>query len=444
LNAREVTLKALLHVDENEGYSNLVLDKALRTSGLSVRDKALTAALFYGVLERRITLDTALRQYLRSPQTHVDAAVWEILRMAAYQIYYMDRIPDSAAVNEAVTLTRKIGKNRAAGFVNGVLRSLLRQKENRPFPPKGKDRLESLSIQNSCPAWLIARWEAAYGVAVTEQMLACGFQRPPLYARVNSLKTTPEKLTALLQEEEIEAQAVTWLPNALKLNHTGSIAEGKCFQEGLFHIQDLSSQFGCCLLGAKPGERIYDVCAAPGGKTFTIAQEMQNRGEIRAFDQYRGKVGLIQKGSQRLGITNVSAAVRDAARDSALLPPADRVLCDVPCSGYGILRRKPEIRYKSRETIDSLPDLQYGILCKSSNLLRPGGILLYSTCTLNPAENSQNARRFLQEHPNFTAAPLTLPAAVSHTIAEPENQLTLFPQANDTDGFFISLFRKEE
>jgi 16S rRNA (cytosine967-C5)-methyltransferase len=443
LNAREVALKALLRVDENEGYSNLVLDKALRSSELAPRDKALTSALFYGTLERRITLDAALRPYLRNPKDKLNIAVKDILRMAAYQIYYMDRIPDSAAVNEAVFLTKEAGKEKAAGFVNGLLRNLLRQKEKTPFPPQQGSRLQQMSVRYSCPEWLIERWEKTYGTATVEAMLQDSFSRPPLYARVNTLKTSSDALIDALQEEGITAKKISWLPDALELTHTGSIAQNGCFQKGLFHIQDLASQLCCHLLGAQPGEHIYDVCAAPGGKTFTIAQLMRDTGEIHAFDQYRGKVGLIRKGADRLGICCVTAAMRDAVGDCTPLPPADRVLCDVPCSGYGILRRKPEIRYKSRETIDSLPDLQYRILCKSAALVRQGGTLLYSTCTLNPMENGGNAGRFLREHLDFRGVSLCLSKGVLRTISEPDNQLTLFPQTNHTDGFFISVFRKE-
>ncbi|MDD3228458.1 MAG: 16S rRNA (cytosine(967)-C(5))-methyltransferase RsmB [Oscillospiraceae bacterium] len=444
MSARKTALKALLRVDENSGYSNLVLDKALRSCQLSERDRSFAAALFYGVLERRLTLDAVLEQYTARPKRKVDTTVWEILRMAAYQIFYMDKIPDSAAVNEAVILTKQSGKGKASGFVNGILRNLLRSRGTVEFPPQHGSRLHRLSVQYSCPEWLISMWESAYGKDITLKIMENCFLRPPLYARVNTLKINREKLMDLLHQESIKASPVLWLEDALKLDNTGSIAQSKCFQHGLFHIQDLASQLCCKLFGAKPGERIYDVCAAPGGKTFTIAQRMHDDGEIRSFDQYKGKVCLIQKGAQRLGIHCISAALRDAAAGSDPLPPADRVLCDVPCSGLGILRRKPEIRYKSPESIDSLPILQYRILCRSADLLRPGGVLLYSTCTLNPAENQANTQRFLSEHPIFAALPLHLPKGIQRTIKEPENQLTLFPQTNQTDGFFISAFRREE
>lgn len=440
--ARATALTALLKVEVDAGYSNLVLDKALAASKLSSRDKNLASALFYGVLERQMTLDAALAPLSKHPLAKLDPAVRMACRMGAYQIYYMDRVPDSAAVNESVELVRAAGKAKAAGFVNGVLRNLLRQKDSRPFPPTGKTLLETRAIRYSCPAWIIERWDSAYGQLLTDRMLESLFERPPLYARVNTTRTTQKALLEALHAEGVEASTVPWLPNAVTLSHTGAVAERACFRDGLFHIQDLSSQLCCFLLGAQPGELVYDVCAAPGGKTCTIAEIMQGKGRVRAFDLYKGKVRLIQKAAQRLGLSNIEAAQRDAA-EGMPLPPADRVLCDAPCSGLGILRRKPEIRYKTAESIDSLPDLQYRILCKSASLVRPGGVLVYSTCTLHPPENGAVAARFLRENA-FSPLPLALPKGVRRLIQEPENQLTLFPPAYDTDGFFISAFQKDE
>lgn len=441
--ARGTALAALLKVEVDAGYSNIVLDKALAASGLSGRDRNLASALFYGVLERQMTLDAALAPLSRRAFAKLDAAVRMVCRMGAYQIYYMDKIPDSAAVNESVELVRMAGKSKAAGFVNGVLRNLLRQKAQAPFPPQGKNELETRAIRYSCPAWLIERWDSAYGRELTDQMMESLFSRPPLYARVNTVRTTRDALLNALRAEGIEASVVPWLPHAVALAHTGAVAQGECFQKGLFHVQDLASQLCCLLLDAQPGERVYDVCAAPGGKTCTIAEGMCGEGTVYAFDLYKGKVRLIRQAAQRLGLSNVEAAQRDAASAQNTLPPADRVLCDAPCSGFGILRRKPEIRYKSAESIDSLPDLQYGILCKTASLVRPGGTLIYSTCTLNPAENGEVAARFLREHPAFVPAPVQLPGGIHRIMDEPANQLTLFPQVYDTDGFFISVFKKD-
>lgn len=246
-----------------------------------------------------------------------------------------------------------------------------------------------------------------------------------------------------LANEGVKASSVTWLPNAVVLENTGAIRESQCFQDGLFHIQDLSSQLCCTLLNPLPGQRVIDVCSAPGGKAFTMAEIMNNTGELLAFDKYKGKVWLIRQGAERLNLSIIQADVRDAENSNNALEPADFVICDAPCSGLGIIRRKPEIRYKSQSALDTLPDLQYLILCGSAKLVKSNGVLFYSTCSLNPAENSAVANRFLKEHNDFLPIKLHLPQPLSHAIEEEGNQLTLMPHVHGTDGFFMAAFRKK-
>ena len=240
----------------------------------------------------------------------------------------------------------------------------------------------------------------------------------------------------------METKEVPGVEQALTLERSGSIESLSSFQDGFFHVQDLASQLCCQALSPKPGERVYDVCAAPGGKTFTMAELMENQGELSSFDLYPAKVKLIQQGAKRLGLSVVNARIRDAAHPEEMLPPGDKVLCDVPCSGLGIIRRKPEIRYKNKNMLDSLPDLQYLILCISANLTKKHGVLLYSTCTLNPGENNQVARRFLLEHPDFEPYPVSLPEGYERNSFDRENEATLFVKKNGTDGFFFSGFRR--
>ncbi len=432
--ARTAALEALLQVDVNEGYSNLVLDKTLRAHGLTGRDASFASTLFYGVLERRLTLDYAISRFSRLRLSQLSPKVLEILRLGAYQLLFLDRVPDSAAVNESVELAKTQGQGKASGFVNGVLRSLLRGRESLSWPDD--------SVRCSCPAWLIRLWRAAYGEALTASLLESLAEPAPVFVRVNTCRTTRDALRERLAGEGVASRGTEVSPHALILEKPGSIPALSSFGEGLFHVQDLSSQLAACALGARPGERVIDVCAAPGGKSFTIAEEMENEGELLAFDKYKGKVRLIASGAQRLGLTIVRAAARDAEAPGEALAPADRVLCDAPCSGLGIIRRKPEIRYKEKSTLDSLPDLQYRILCEASRLVKPGGTLLYSTCTLSPAENGEVADRFLQEHRDFLPAPLRLPQGLERAISEPEHQLTLFPPVHGTDGFFLSRFQK--
>lgn len=439
-SARLTALKALLRVEEESGYSNLVLDHGLSQSGLDGRDAAFASALFYGVLERRITLDYQISHYSKMPLSQMAAAVREILRMGFYQLLYMDKVPQSAAVNESVKLTRMMRKDKAAGFVNGILRSFIR--DNCPCRLPKETAKDYLPVKYACPHWIIDLWMEAYGRESTLEMLENLPGRPPLAIRVNPLKTTKEALLEELQAESVEAKEAPGVTGALTLERSGAVEKLSSFQQGKFHVQDLASQLCCQALSPKPGERVYDVCAAPGGKSFTMAQLMENRGELYAFDLYPAKVRLIQEGAKRLGLTVIKAEARDAANPEKELPAGDKVLCDAPCSGLGIIRRKPEIRYKTKNMLDSLPDLQYLILCKSAILTGKNGVLLYSTCTLNPRENNQVARRFLQEHPDFEPYPLSLPAGYERNAFDQENEATLFAGKNGTDGFFFSGFRR--
>lgn len=441
-NARLVALQALGRVNADDGYSNLVLDQALKTADLDVRDSALTSALFYGVLEHQITLDWVITHHSRTPLKKISPKVLDILRMGVYQLSYMDKIPQSAAVNESVKLTRLCRQEQASGFVNGVLRSFLRSGCERLLPEEQENPFLSLSVRYSCPEWMIRMWTKAYGKENTLHLLQSLEGRPPLTARINSLRGADEKLLRLWEKEGVKAYPVTGVPRAVCLEGTGSVEQLPGFQRGEFHIQDLASQLCCLCVAPRPGERVIDVCSAPGGKAFTLAQMMENRGELLAFDLYEAKVRLIEQGAKRLGISILQAAVRDARTGLGDLPKAQRVLCDAPCSGLGIIRRKPEIRYKNSNTLDSLPDLQYLILCKSSELVEENGILIYSTCTLNPKENGKIADRFLREHPDFAAHPLQLPSGIVRNDWEPRNQLTLMPHLHGTDGFFISAYQR--
>ena len=434
--ARTAALQALLQVDINAGYSNLVMDKTIRKYELKGRDAAFASTLFYGVLERRITLDFAIARFSKLPLASLAPKVLEILRLGAYQILFLDRVPDSAAVSESVELAKQQGAGKAAGFVNGVLRSLIRGKETLSWPDD--------SIRYSCPAWLLELWTVSYGKEVTSALMECLSKPVPIFIRVNTIRTNREELIHRLAEEGVTAHCVPQSAATLVLEKPGAIASLETFREGLFHVQDLSSQLAACALGAKPGERVIDVCSAPGGKAFTLAEEMNNQGELLAFDKYKGKVRLISSGAERLGLAIIQASMRDAEAPKEPLIPADRVLCDAPCSGLGILRRKPEIRYKEKSTLDSLPDLQYRILCEAARLVKPGGTLLYSTCTLNPAENNGVADRFLKEHPEFSALPIRFSKEIPRAVPEPENQFTLFPSVHGTDGFFVSLFTRLE
>ena len=440
MTARSVCMNALLCVDENEGYSNIVIDKELRKAGLEPRDSALASTIFYGVLEREITLDHYIRQFLNNPRQKLEAGVAVLLRMAVYQILYLDRIPDSAAVNEAVALAKETGRGKYAGFINGVLRNFLRGKDNLTMPSAEKDFYLYCSVQYSIPQALVKLWDESYGREKLLSLLEALSSRAALYVRVNTLKITADELLKRLKDEGCEAEFCAFVENAIRIDRLpGKITDLLSFEEGLFHVQDTASQLLCSFVAPAPETVTADVCAAPGGKSFTMAQYMNGTGRLLSFDLYKGRVRLIRDGAQRLSIPNIETGVRDAATATDDFM-ADTVLCDVPCSGFGVIRRKPEIRRKDPAQAKELPALQYTILCNAAAHVQPGGRLVYSTCTLHPAENGEVAERFLREHPEFMPEPIDFP----HSIEEPEHMLTMLPGALDTDGFFAARFRRKK
>ncbi len=438
--ARSTALDALLQMKKNEGYSNLVIDKALKAAGLERRDAALASTIFYGVLESQLTLDHYLESCLRSPGKKLDQTIKMALRCAAYQICFLDRIPDSAAVNETVELVKARGKPGLSGLVNGVLRNLIRQKESLSLP-EGED-IPALSLRYSVPEELISLWQASYGKETALKLLEALTDRPKTYVRVNTLKLSPVELKSVLEKQNISLEPLAFPQGSGALENCGSPAALPEFQKGLFHVQDLSAQLVCEILDPRPGEAICDCCAAPGGKTFTLAEKMEDTGTVTALELYKGRVKLISNGAERLGLSCVTAKMTDASKPITGLSLMDRVLCDVPCSGYGVIRRKPEIRYKSLASVRELPKLQYEILRNAAALLKPGGRLVYSTCTLNPAENGEVAEKFLQENPGFTPMKIDLPG-LWRTVREPSHHLTMLPFSGASDGFFAAAFLKK-
>ncbi len=442
-DARTAAYSALLQVDVNAGYSNIVIDKAIKEAELDKRDASLAAAIFYGVLERRLTLDYYIGRFSKIPIAGIAPEILEILRIACYQILYMEKIPHSAAVNEAVNMVKGIKGGKSPGFVNGVLRNLLRKYNSVRMPDIKKYPLKAMSIMYSCPEWIIQLWQTAYGNHHTMGLLESFFNKPPLFVRVNTTKVTAQQLIECLEEEQVTAKIVPWLSDAVELHNTGAVANLKAYERGLFHVQDLSSQLCCHMLNPKLGQTIADLCAAPGGKTFTLAELMDNKGKLLSFDKYKGKVGLIRQGAQRLGLSIIEACIRDSSNPKEAVFLADSVLCDVPCAGLGIIRRKPEIRYKPQEDLKELPAIQKEILQEAAKQVKSGGTLIYSTCSLNPAENGNVADWFIQTHPDFQPKQLCLPKRIERVVDHEQNQITLLPHIHGTDGFFIAAFIKK-
>mgnify|MGYP002508106523 CR=1 FL=1 len=425
MNERQTAFQILNRIERGNAYSNLVLDAQLKQSG-SADGSAFITALVYGVTERKITLDYILASFLRQPIKKLRPEVLTVLRMGVYQLKYMDKIPESAAVNESVKLVKKNGCAYAAGLVNSVLRKAAASET--AYPEKS-DFIKYLSIRYSCPPSLVSHYIHDYGEENAEGILSSSVGAAPTVLRVNTLKTDTAHLQETLEMQGFVTEC-GMLENTLVVKSGGAISACKAYADGLFHVQDFASAYCVQALDLQPGHIFADVCAAPGGKTFTAAQMMQNQGKIYAFDLYPQRVNLIADGARRLGISILETSVHDAAEAfTELQGKADRVLCDVPCSGLGTIRRKPEIRYKDLSFVDNLTELQYNILINASKILKPGGILVYSTCTLNRAENDAVCDRFLKEHPDF------------ERICD---YRTLLPHKDGTDGFFFARLRRKE
>lgn len=430
-NPRQTAYEILLRIERDGAYSNLTVDEALASSGLDTRDKAFVSALVYGVVERKITLDYQLSRYLSKPLKKLKPQVLILLRLGAYQIFYMDKVPHSAAVNESVTLTKKNGCSFASSLVNAVLRKCAQN--GLCFPDENDENF--WSVYYSCPQWLIHKWVKEYGADDTEKLLSSSVGKTETVIRVNTLKTDTQKLKDLLQSEGVSVSD-GYVENALVICLSGNeIASLKSFRDGFYHVQDTASQLCVKALCAGEGDFVLDLCSAPGGKAFTAAQYMNNKGRLLAFDLYQHRADLISAGAQRLGIEIIRAKAGDACEFNADIGLADKVLCDVPCSGLGIIRRKPEIKYKDKESLDGLPEIQLKILENASRYVKDGGRLIYSTCTLNKKENEEVCESFLQKHGAFQkTAPL--PEMTSDCF------VTLMPHKNNSDGFFIAAFEK--
>lgn len=422
MNDRSIAYKILLKIEKDKAYSNLTLDSILGKEKAGY--EPFVRALVYGVIERKITLDYILSEFLSQPIHKLKPQVLTVLRMGVYQIKFMDKIPVSAAVNESVKLIKQQGFSFASGLVNSVLRKTA---NSEILYPEKNDSIEYLSVRYSCPADLVQKYINDYGFENAVGILSTSLENPPLIIRVNTLKISPEELIERLKTEDVEACECDF--NGALTVKSGNIFSTDCHSEGLFHVQDLASQMCINALDPKPCETVLDMCAAPGGKSFTIAEKMQNKGEIYSFDLYEHRLALIESGAKRLGIDIIKAQVRDASAVYDDIPNADKILCDVPCSGLGVIRRKPEIKYKDLGFIDKLTDLQYNIICSASAYLKKGGRLVYSTCSLNKAENEKVCERFLKLHNGFKLIN--------------GYPVTLMPHIDKTDGFFFAVFTKE-
>ncbi len=437
-SARMIAYKVLMDAEKNKTYSNIAVDKALDKSELSGADRGLVTALCMGVTERRLTLD-AIICALSDKGENTDTEAKVLLRLGIYQLYFLDRIPDHAAVNETVALAPK----RLRGFVNAILREFLRRRDggrlDSLFPKREDGEAEYLSLKHSFPKDVCEKFLELYGFDRTEMIFEKFNSVPPLTVRINTLKISPAEYCALLDEANITYRRSDRLENAILLD---SVAYDRLpgADEGYFFVQDEASQICVEALGAERGEVMIDVCSCPGSKSFGSAIKMCNEGEIHSFDLHKSKLSLIEKNAKRLGIGIIKAEERDGRKsDESLFGKADRVLCDVPCSGLGVIAKKPEIRYKSISEFARLPEIQYDILSASAKYVKAGGILVYSTCTVLPEENGENVKRFLSEHADFQALDFLVGGVQSV-----DGMLSLTPDKDETDGFFVAKMKRKD
>ena len=428
--ARQTAFEILNRIQKDNSYSNLVLDSFLDKSELPQVEKSFASALVYGVTERTITLDYELSHYLKQPLKKLKPQVLTILRMGACQLLFMDKVPVSAAINESVKLTKNNGVSFASGLVNAVLRKIA---------SNGITETDDISVKYSAPKWLCDLWIKDYGFKNAVKLLESTFGAVETTVKVNTLKTDVNKLKEILNGEGFEAAASELVENALIVSGNGALHKTNAYKDGLFHVQDIASQLCCKALDVNENDTVFDICAAPGGKSFTLAQNMNNSGKIYSMDLYPQRINLIKNGAERLGISNIAATVNDGEKFNEQLPKADKILCDVPCAGLGVIRKKPEIRYKNPAEVDKLPELQYSILCISAEYLKKGGTLIYSTCSLNKAENEFVIEKFLSEHSNFELFTV-LPELDRY--AEKTDYISLMPHLHGCDGFFIAGLRK--
>lgn len=407
-NSRLIAFEIIQSVIKDGAYSNLALEKSL--NDIPQKDKGFVSRLVYGVIERKISLDFVLNKFLEG---RTKQKVKTILYIGAYQLLYMDKIPSAVAVNETVNLADEVGQSYYKKLINAVLHKISDYKDE-------FEKIEDLSIKYSCPEHLINMWKKMYGEENTISILESINNRPPVFAIPNSKFVDAEELQYELFDSGVDCEVFN---DVVKINSSFDLSSIKAFNDGLFYIEDCSSY--CCAKALEANEKdiVIDVCSAPGGKTFTIAQTAK---EVYAYDLYEHRVELVSKTAKRLDLNNIITGTNDALEYKEELPKADKILCDVPCSGFGIIRRKPEIRYKNLDDIKELPEIQYSILNTSSRYLKDNGKIIYSTCTLNKKENEKVVERFLKDNKKFKLI----------------KEVTIFPSENGGDGFFYAIIEK--
>ncbi len=432
MSARDTALSVLIDCRKNGAWMDAALKQHLSRDRLDRRDAALATRLCAAVLQNRMLLDAWISRYLKGKLSALQPVVLDVLRLAVCQLRFFDKLPPNAVVNEAVEQAKRLANPRAAALVNALLRAMLRDPAKLTLPTE-------LSLRYSHPDALVELLRENVGEEKLEALLASHNEAPPANIQTNLLKNDTPTLRDSLEAEGLHAEAHPWLPDCLLLSG-GGIEQSAAFREGAFYVQDAAARLAVLALSPEPGERVLDCCAAPGGKSFAAAVTMQNRGELISCDIHPHKTKLIEAGAERLGISLIHALQKDASTpDPAWAGSFDRIIADVPCSGLGVIRKKPDIRYKELAPTERLPQVQRRILEAQATHLKPGGTLVYSTCTVLRRENEAVVESFLADHPEFYLEPFAVPG-----VGTVETGMkTLLPCDEGTDGFFIARLRKK-
>ncbi|GAB6100688.1 16S rRNA (cytosine(967)-C(5))-methyltransferase RsmB [Halanaerocella petrolearia] len=442
--ARSLALKAIYRINEEEAYSNLVINKLLQESDLDKRDRGLTTQLTYGVTRWRNSLDWIINQFANRKVKKMTPWVRNALRLGVYQIRFLDRIPNPVACNETVEVAKEYCNRGAIKFINGILRNIIRNLDEIQYPDLEESPVQHIRYNYSQPQWLVERWRKYYGTEQTVEICKTLNQIPPMIIRTNTLRLDREELLSNLEKEGVEAKAVDPVSEAVNLLDYPSIGGLDSFQAGQFIVQGLSSMLTGHLLNPKQGDIIVDLCSAPGGKTTHLAQLMENQGQLKAVELHDAKLNLIEENCQRLGIDNVDYYSADG-REISFDQEVDKVLVDAPCSGLGIMAKKPEIRWQKKpQDLDQLKELQLELLDNASQLVKSGGELLYTVCTFSPEETDEVVNDFLEQHPDFMIADLK-EEAETYGLAEyyQDELLKIIPNTTLWEGFFMAKLVKK-
>lgn len=439
MRAREIGFKVLYDIEKNNNYSNISINKHFKDLDIKDIDRGLATELIYGVIENKYYLDYIINKLSKIKTKKMSAYVKILLRMGIYQILFLDSVSDYAAVNETVNLVKKYDK-RSSGFVNAVLRNVIRGKDNIKTIEE-KDKLKYLSIKYSYNPWIIKNCIEKFGIEFTEDLLEANSEKPSIYIRVNTLKIDRDTLMKQLEDLDVKCYKVSGIEEAIRVENLKNIENNKLFKEGLFTIQDISSMLVGKVINPSENSKVIDVCSAPGGKSTHLATLMKNTGNVVSRDIFEHKLKLIKSSVDRLGLKNIEVEKFDATRlDNNSIEKFDYVLADVPCSGMGIIRRKPEIKYKEEKEIKDITIIQKKILDNASRYVKIGGIIVYSTCTIFDTENIDIVKKFIEENDNFELV------KIDEVNVDLENQekgyLKIYPNIHGMDGFFIAKLKR--